>query len=244
MAASKYASTAPIDKNLVAERAVQELGSEFLNISLEGGPISTVTLALATENLNARIRHSGLSSREIWTQHDQLIGEQLPLTDSDLIMDQHTTRKANHSPSAKSKARGRTPQAQPHLQVGSLILSKSDGDKTRARERYLVTDMDPEYCHIRKFTKAKFHSKLYKVKTGACHVIQPNLPNQQHDPICGLTPPSDSDSDDHVTYPAEASGISHHDTQPEAPDLQIPPAVCVIFVICIHRTYLTCYTTV
>ena len=44
------------NKNPVAERAVEELGLELLNISPEGGPISRVTLALATANLNSRIR--------------------------------------------------------------------------------------------------------------------------------------------------------------------------------------------
>ena len=47
---------------------------EFLNVSPEGGPVSDFTLALATANTNSRIRHDGLSAREVWTQRDQLTG--------------------------------------------------------------------------------------------------------------------------------------------------------------------------
>ena len=67
------------NKNPVAERAIEELGLELLNLSPEGGPVSDVTLALATANTNSRIRRDGLSVREVWTQRDQLTGEQLPI---------------------------------------------------------------------------------------------------------------------------------------------------------------------
>ena len=69
------------NKNPVAERAIEELGLELLNLSPKGGPVSDVTLALATANTNSRIRRDGLSAREVWTQRDQLTGEQLPIVD-------------------------------------------------------------------------------------------------------------------------------------------------------------------
>ena len=46
------------NKNPVAERAIEELGLEPLNLSRGGGPVSDVTLALATTN--SRIRRDGL----------------------------------------------------------------------------------------------------------------------------------------------------------------------------------------
>ena len=55
------------NKNPVAERAIEELGLELLNLSPEGGPVSDITLALATANTNSPIRHDGLSAREVWT---------------------------------------------------------------------------------------------------------------------------------------------------------------------------------
>ena len=55
------------NKNPVAERAIEELGLELLNLSPEGGPVSDIILALATANTNSPIRHDGLSAREVWT---------------------------------------------------------------------------------------------------------------------------------------------------------------------------------
>ena len=60
-----------VNKNPVAEHAIKDLGIELLQLSPDGGPVSTtVTLALATANLNSRIRTDGLSAREVWTQRD------------------------------------------------------------------------------------------------------------------------------------------------------------------------------
>ena len=56
------------NKNPVAERAIEELGLELLNLSPEGGPVSDVTLALATANTNFRIQRDGLSAWEVWNQ--------------------------------------------------------------------------------------------------------------------------------------------------------------------------------
>ena len=57
-----------VNKNLVAVKAIKELGAELLWLSTDGGPISKVILALATATLNSRIRRNGLSAREILTQ--------------------------------------------------------------------------------------------------------------------------------------------------------------------------------
>ena len=64
------------NKNPVVERAIEELGLELLNLSPGGEPVSDVTLALARANTNSRIRRDGLSAREVWTQRDQLTGQQ------------------------------------------------------------------------------------------------------------------------------------------------------------------------
>ena len=51
------------NKNPVAEKCVAELGDELLRICPEGGTITPLSLAVATANLNTRIRNRGLSSR-------------------------------------------------------------------------------------------------------------------------------------------------------------------------------------
>ena len=84
------------NKNPVAERAVQELETELRRQDPLGGAVSEVTLAVATANLNSRIRSRGLSSREMWSQRDQFSNRQLPMSDDDLITKQHDQRLINH----------------------------------------------------------------------------------------------------------------------------------------------------
>ena len=58
------------NKNPAAEKAVQELQIELLRQDPLGDAVSEDTLAVATANLNSRIRSHGLYSREMWSQRD------------------------------------------------------------------------------------------------------------------------------------------------------------------------------
>ena len=140
------------NKNPVAERAVEELGLEILHICPEGGPISRFNLALATANMNRRIRHSGLSSFEIWTQRDQITGDQLPINDIQIILSQQFGRVQNHSSSARSKAHGKAGAPTPQLRVGDLIYLYSDADKTKTRDKYMIVSVSNGQYQARKFT--------------------------------------------------------------------------------------------
>ena len=86
------------NRNPLAQRAVQELETELLRQEPLGGAVSALTLAVATSTLNSRIRSRGLSSREMWTQRDQFLNQQLPLADDHLIALQHEQRLSNHPP--------------------------------------------------------------------------------------------------------------------------------------------------
>ena len=109
------------NKNPVTEKAVQELEIELLRQDPLGGAVSGVTLAVATANLNSRIRSRGLSSREMWYQRDQFSNRQLPMSDEDLITKQHDQRLVNHLYSMKSKAPLALPRSTPSIAVGDLV---------------------------------------------------------------------------------------------------------------------------
>ena len=81
------------NKNPVAEKCVAELGDELFRISPEGGPISLLSLAVASATLNTRIRNRGLSSREMWFQRDQFTNSQIPLSYLQLIRQQVVTTR-------------------------------------------------------------------------------------------------------------------------------------------------------
>ncbi|XP_014678553.1 PREDICTED: uncharacterized protein LOC106818350 [Priapulus caudatus] len=69
-----------VNKNPVAERAVQELEDELLRQQPGGGPVPLLTLSVAVARLNSRIRGRGLSSREMLTAAGgtQFTNAQLP----------------------------------------------------------------------------------------------------------------------------------------------------------------------
>ena len=181
------------NKNPVAERAIEELGLEILKISPDGGPISNCTLALATANMNARVRRDGLSSFEIWTQRDQVTGVQLPICDQDIIQNQHQSRLRNHLPSAKSKARGKHSVHNTPLTVGSLVYIDSDKDKTKARNKYIIVSVDGEWCRVQKFVKSQYRSKPYNVKMSEIYPISTNVLHTNNGPQNCFEESSESD---------------------------------------------------
>ena len=172
------------NKNPIAERAIEELGLEIVRLNPDGGPISKLSLTLATANMYARIRRDGLSSRELWTQRDQVTGEQLPIDDQVVITSQRKSRLNNHMASAKSKALGYRPTLLRDFDIGQLVYLINDKDKTRSRDKYIVTAVSDNNCQIRKFTKNQFRAKTYHVKKSDCYTIRPTvLSFELHGPI-------------------------------------------------------------
>ena len=193
------------NKNPVAERAISELEGELSRICPDGGSVSVMTLALATAALNSRVRRDGLSSRELWTQRDQLTGVQLPVEDQILIDNQQKSRHINHLHSAKSKARGRPPNKKSEVQIGSLVYIKCDKDKHKARDKYLITDMsDNGWCKVQKFVKSQYRAKSYDVKLEEIFPVlgdksSLNTATRDRQP----RESSDSDDNENMTNPVE-----------------------------------------
>ena len=157
------------NKNPVAEKAVQEVISELLCHDPLGGPVSQVTLAAATANLNSRIHSLCLAAREMWTQQDQFSNQQMPFEDHDIIVKQNQQRVANHPHSEKSKAptaKFRTPQ---HIVIGDLVYLHLDRNKTRAWDHYVVLEIDGPFCNIKKFVGSQLRNTLYRVKMAECY---------------------------------------------------------------------------
>jgi hypothetical protein len=209
-----------VNKNPVAERAIEELGRELLNIVPEGGPISASTLAIATSNMNMRIRRGGLSSRELWTQRDQITGDQLPVNDQYVICDQLLSRSSNHAASAQCKARSKVPCTVPDIQVGDLVFLHKDRDKTRARDRYIVTQISDEWCKVRKFVKSQFRSKVYDVLISECYPVIPTVLSGPSDPqgVEYTYDKSDDLSECEEFSTSDYSGNIHDQLQNEPPD--------------------------
>ena len=152
------------NSNPIAERSISELEGEITKLQPEGGTITEVTLDLAVTNMNSRLRGSGLASAEMWTGREMNTGEQLSMKDNELISKKLSERKGNHLPSAKYKARGKTTEVLADCGVGDIVYIYNDRDKTMAREKYLVTQLNSNRkCTVQKFAGSQFRKKQYLV---------------------------------------------------------------------------------
>ena len=203
------------NKNPVAERAVLELEEELLRQEPGGGPVTELSLAIATARLNSRLRSQGLSSRELWTQRNQFSNEQIPINDLQHILAKQKARQANHpfSEAAKGGYRPRAPV--PPLQVGDLVYIKSDRDKSRARDRYIIVSIDGEWCFIKKFSGSQLRATSYKVKLVECYAVPHTLPTPSYQSVVPL---DDDECEEIAEQPQPCQ-------QPSAPpDLLRPPS--------------------
>ena len=134
-----------------------------------GGAVSNTLLAISTVNLNARIWRRGLSSREMLTQRDQFSNSQIPVSDRELIMKQYEAKLLNHPLSEKAKAPSKEyRQLTQKLRCGDLVYLHNDKNKNKARDRYLVTNVQDEWCFIKKFVGNQLRNTAYKVPLNEC----------------------------------------------------------------------------
>ena len=181
-----------VNKNPISDKAIRELHREILNVKPSGGSISSNQLSEAVANLNSRLRSCGLSAFEQWTQRDQVTGDQLPFNDKNLIMQQYERRLKNHPSSEISKAGNKKPLPAPQINVGSLVYIYGDRDKTKARQRYIITDIDKDFYTLRKFTATLFSKQTYKVKPNEIYIVPDYFSGRNLPPM----PSDESDSEE------------------------------------------------
>ena len=182
-----------VNKNPVAEKSNQELELELLRIDPSGSPVSAASLQHAVKNLNTRIRNRGLSAQEMLFCRDQFTGEQLTVKDSDLSKLQQSIRTENHPHSSRSKAHGAPAACNADVTRGDLVFIKSDGDKNKSRELYLVMDVRNDLAFLQKLNDTKFHSVRYDVPLANVYpAIKPGYRNSSPLPNRGERAPDTS----------------------------------------------------
>ncbi|KAI2666699.1 Retrovirus-related Pol polyprotein from transposon opus [Labeo rohita] len=115
-----------VNKNPVAEKAIQELQGEILRLEPHCGVVTPLLLSVAVARLNSRI-----SAHEMLLQRDQFSLEQLPVHDQELIALQHSQRLANHPHSVKAKAPLSRHAPVPDIYPGDLVYLYSDRNKSQ-----------------------------------------------------------------------------------------------------------------
>ena len=147
-----------VNKNATAEKGIRELREQIIRVSPKGGPISSLTLARATDGLNNIIRHTGRTAKELWTGRDSLTGDKLDVSDSEISRLQQQKRLATHHSSALYQSRSAPPVKLPVLKPGDEVVVKSDRSKSAARDMFVVLQVDnsKSTALIQKFPMDKF----------------------------------------------------------------------------------------
>ena len=188
------------NKNPIIDKCIREINREILNIKPSGGPITPLELSKTVANLNGRIRSPGMSAYEQWTQRDQVTGEQLPIDDHKLILEQHQRRLKNHPSSEKSKSRGRAALPSPKVDIGTLVYVYHDRDKTEARPRYMVCGFtDNGLISLKRFSKKLFSTQSYEVKPNDIYIV----PNFYSDNLPEVPTEENSSSEEDDFYDEE-----------------------------------------
>ncbi len=154
------------NSNPTIDKAIQELENELKRLLPDGQPSSISTLATAVRNINNRIRQHGLSSREIITKRETFTNKDLEFSDSDLSNFKHTKRHENHNYSERSKANGGAIATEASIDVGDIVHVKNEGSKHKARDFYLVVEVDmvQHLASLQKFCGSQLRSKRYTVR--------------------------------------------------------------------------------
>ena len=183
-----------INKNPVAERCNQELEKELLRMDPSGSPVTPLMLSTATDTLNSRIRHQGLSAKEILFGRDQFTGAKLLVDGETISRKQDELRKSNHMPSASCKARKKRNAVDADVKEGDLVFIKSEGSKNNPRERYIITRIVDRVASLQKMNSSKFCSTKYEVPLA--HLLPVVVPSDPSMPRKGGHTYSDTSSDE------------------------------------------------
>ena len=147
---------------------------------------------------------SGIQGSQLWTQRDQITGEQLAIDDGQLVVKQQKDRFANHPHSVKSKTHTRGANENMPLKGDGVVYIRHEQDKTKARDKYMITSIVGDKCCICKFVKNQFRARSYDIPLCDCYPITPNVPAYSpHQAVMGFTQVSSSDESDDDVVPAQ-----------------------------------------
>ena len=151
------------NKNPQAENTVGELKRELLNLAGRNEQISASTLALATRNLNLRVRSNNKSAWENLTSRDSMTSKPFPQDDQKTLDDLRTRRAAQHDANMKSKSKTRKKIDPVKFEKGDVVMYRDVENYDAARDTFIVMEDDGKDVEIKKF-KNQIRMKTYSVK--------------------------------------------------------------------------------
>ena len=131
------------NSNAVVDNAIKEVRRQILTISPSGGPISPTTLARATEAVNMKIRHTGLSAKEIWTRRSQTTGEELSSKDKDISDLQFENRRRSCEATEKKRNEGvSVKKEEDDYEKGEVVFITNELSKSKVRDKHVILSVD------------------------------------------------------------------------------------------------------
>lgn len=198
------------NKNPIAEKAIQELEDELLRCDPDQPIITDTTLAIVVARLNSRVRHQGLSARELLMKRDQFTHSQLPIDDQHVISQQQAKREAANS---YHNLRKSTPDEHPVFKEGDIVYLVNERTKMQPRPRYIIVKDEQPWYLIRKFTGSQLRRNCYKVHKSELVPIpvSPSLLTSRH------IPPEYPSDEDEIAPTDTAEPLRHSQPFQNAP---------------------------
>ena len=131
------------NENAVAlvDKKIEELEDEIKKLSTNS-IINLHKLSKATNFVNEKVRHQGLSSKEILFSRDQFSSSNLALSDEKIAEDKMIRRERDNKYSAKSRSQVQVDSTPANAIKGQIVLLKHEISKHSRRELYIVLDSD------------------------------------------------------------------------------------------------------
>ena len=213
-----------VNKNAVAEKSINELRTELLKISPQGGPFSERTLAKAIFNLNNRIRHTGRSARELWVKRDSNSNASLIFEDCEISDLQYQMRVSGHDSSSRYNSRNGPPVMSPEIKTGDRVYIKSDKSKHKARDQFIVMSPPGENneVSVQKLSDGFSRKNVIPVQTQNLYPVSP----RPSPVLTQMTADSDTTSSSECEEDTVAPTFEHVETGIPT-DVEEVPAVAV-----------------
>ncbi|KAJ8378346.1 hypothetical protein AAFF_G00243660 [Aldrovandia affinis] len=93
------------------------------------------------------------------------------LTRQRLVVEVGNVKNVNKNPVAE-KAVQELQAVPPSILPGDLVYLYGDRNKSKARDRYLVSGIDGAWCSIQKFTGSQLHRTSYRVRLSDCYKVE------------------------------------------------------------------------
>ena len=153
----------------IVDERMRELRKALRAVSPSTNVVNLKTLAKATAVVNERIRHYGMSAKEVLFARDQISSENLPIEDTKIVECVTNIRKVRNEKlmekNEKLMEKKQVPQ-QTKAVRGQLVFLRDEGTKQQSRETYMVISTNEK-------EKTLKICKLKKVLTQERATMQP-----------------------------------------------------------------------